>query len=75
MNGSANCILEICCLPDAAEKSLSLELQEHAKCPPEYADAAAAHIKKHYDLAPPGSLKELFKEVARLAREGYVVQP
>lgn len=72
MNGEANCVLEICCPPDASKDALARELMAHCDIPQNHADRVAAHIKDHYDLAPNGSLKELYKQIARLAREGYV---
>lgn len=67
-NGAANCLLEVCCPPAAAQKKLG-EKFAGLDVPQEYADKCAAWIYAHFDLAPRGSLKDFKAEIARCARE------
>lgn len=68
-NGSANCLLEVCCDPPAAMAKLSSLFVKDTGVSKEYADKCAAWVFEHCDLAPRGSLKAFKAEIARCARE------
>lgn len=69
MNGEANCILQVCCPPEAATAALAREMVKDGVCEKEYAPKIAAWINQHFDLAPAGSLTAFKAEIKRLARE------
>ncbi len=57
------CILEICCGPAEAAAALETELQKL-----DTPKAQAAWLRKHFDLAPAGSLRALKRSVAAMAK-------
>lgn len=67
-NGAANCLLEVCCPPAAAQKKLSDKFVGIGVSK-EYADLCAAFIYDHFDLAERGTLKPFKESIAKLARE------
>ncbi len=67
-NGSANCLLEVCCDTPRAQKKLS-EKFAGMGVSKEYADVCAAYIYEHFDLAERGTLGPLKQSIAKLARE------
>jgi len=76
MNGEANCILEVCCPADAttnaaspnAHAALSKHLCDECDLTPADADAVAAYIYKHFDLAERGTLRALKASVVRVSK-------
>lgn len=74
MNGEACCILGICCPPQERAAALAKELCHDPESPlcgdPEAAEAVAAYIFKHFDLAPAGTLTPLVSAVAARAKAG-----
>lgn len=72
-----NCLYEVCCEPEpaasvaspAARASLAAALMTDGVCSDRgEADAVAAWVYKHFDLAPRGSLRAFKAEIARVAR-------
>lgn len=74
-NGSACCILQICCSRAAALTALSSDLQAHAGLEGAAADAVAAHLMTHYDLAPAGSLAPLKQAIMVHAEKHFAAHP
>lgn len=68
-NGAANCLLEVCCPPAAAEAKMAEKLVGDLGMPKDYADKCAAWIYEHFDLADRGTLAPFKKSIAKLARE------
>lgn len=71
MNGRANCILEICCRQGstASLDALTDQIVEDLDCEPSEARKHATWMKKHFDLAPAGTLGALKQAIAKLALE------
>lgn len=71
MNGEVCCILGVCCPPgsEAQANALASELVKDGICSenPE-ANKVARWVLKHFDLAPAGTLTDLKKQIARLAK-------
>jgi len=68
-NGSANCLLTVCCDEPAARKKFAEILAADANISREYAEKCAGWVYDHFDLAEKGTLVALKKSIARLARE------
>jgi hypothetical protein len=68
-NGAANCLLEVCCPPAAAQKKMAEKLAADLNISQEYAEKCAAWIYEHFDLAERGTLTAFKKSIAKLARE------
>jgi len=68
-NGSANCLLEVCCPPAAAQKKMAEKLTTDLNISQEYAEKCAAWVYQHFDLAERGTLAPLKQSIAKLARE------
>lgn len=69
MNGEVNCILQVCCSPEASVLALAREMVKAGVGDAEYCAKASAFVYQHFDLAPAGSLKAFKAEIKRLARE------
>ena len=74
-NGSACCILGICCNEADALASLSADLQAHAGLPAAAADTVAAHLMTNYDLAPAGTLAPLKQAIVAHAGKHFAHHP
>lgn len=70
-NGEVCCILGICCPPRSPDQTtaLALEMVHAGVLEMETATTVAAWILQAYDLAPPGSLDDLKKEIAKAVRK------
>lgn len=70
-NGEACCILGICCPPRSADQTTALVAEMvHAGVADEAtARTIATWLLTEYDLAPPGSLDLLKKELAKIVRK------
>ena len=64
-NGTANCVLEVCCDHASAVETLAADMVTHGCQTP--ADCAA-YVLKHFTLAPE-SFRKVKAEIAKLARE------
>jgi hypothetical protein len=69
-----NCLLGICCPPGSPEAKAALATEivtglELDKPSEEVAEEIARWLLDNYDLAPHGSLRQLFADVAAFARE------
>lgn len=70
-NGDVCCILGVCCPPRSPDQTSALarELVAAGVLDETQAAAVAAWILESYDLAPPGSLDDLKKEIAKMVRK------
>lgn len=74
-NGTANCLLEVCCPPNAATVASPDAVKALAKqmvadgCPREEAERYAAWMLKHFDLAERGTLQLFKASIVRVWQE------
>lgn len=65
-NGAANCLLEVCCPPAAAQKKFAQVLARDTGLSPEYADQCAAWVYTHFDLAERGTLRAFKDSIVKV---------
>jgi len=68
-NGSANCLLQVCCDEPAARKKFAEKLASDKNISQEYAAHCADWVYDHFDLAEKGTLQPFKQSIAKLARE------
>lgn len=68
-NGSANCLLLVCCDEPSARKKFADILAADKNISREYAEKCADWVYEHFDLAEKGTLAPFKKSIAKLARE------
>lgn len=71
-NGSQCCALEICCDRSSQKQTKALATmirEDYPQVPMQYAEQAAEWILKNFDLAPAGTLGDLKRAIAKVARE------
>lgn len=63
------CIIGACCDRQKRVEALAQKIQDEVGLPPQTAMDMARWIRKHYDLAPAGTIQPLIDVVAEMARE------
>lgn len=63
-----NCILQVCCNEEAAQKALTSLLEKDGVVGPESSGNVAKWILANVDLAPKGTLQPFKDAIAQLAR-------
>lgn len=68
-NGKICCALGVCCDGPAQKAAIEKALVHDVGCTEKEAGAVAEWIVTSFDLAPPGSLKDLKDAIATMARK------
>ncbi len=63
-----NCLLAVCCSPEAQRATFAKVLVAQGVCVEPEAMKVAAWVLEHFDLAPAGTLGAFTATVSRLAR-------
>ncbi len=63
------CVIGLCCEPTKAQSTFADQLQAAVHLNKHDAEAVAAFVIGHYDLAPHGLFKPLMDRIAEEARE------